>query len=379
MNCTVSGSSSLRVALMSDLLLLQRIGGVQRKLLETAAGLQRLGHQAAFFNPTAERLKDFDVAHVFDIGGGNERLVKGAQAQGLPTIVSPVIHPVSRSSVWRARLTDFVAAKVCGDVTQTSYRQMKHGLHSADRLIALTQREKATLVTAFDVDPAKVDIVPNGISPAFFAADPTLFLDTHPIKQPFVLCVGQINLRKNQIAIARAIARDGIPIVLIGACNRSEAPYLEQILGYENVTYLGPLHYNDPLLPSAYAAAGVFVLPSTSEVTPNGVFEALAAGTPVVVTRHHSMMLDVSGADLREIDPYDDADIRNQTLHFIENPGSREHRRSVVADMSWDAVAAQIAAVYSKVLRMRADAPAIELVTAPRAATAPRARSAGSR
>ena len=85
-------------------------------------------------------------------------------------------------------------------------------------------------------------------------------------------------------------------LVLVGQCLPAHQPYLRQVLAHAHVRHLGALAYDNSLLPSLYAGAAVFALVSQSEVMPLVVLEALAAGTPAVMTRHHGMSTD--GSDI---------------------------------------------------------------------------------
>ncbi|MBW2661988.1 MAG: glycosyltransferase family 4 protein [Deltaproteobacteria bacterium] len=340
-----------RIVVLSDLLFLQRLGGLQRKVLQTINGLNRLGLEASFFDPVKGRLQDFDLAHVFDAEGGNNKLVATLKDKGLPVVLSPVINPTWTQSIgWRARICDKLISRVCSSKVHTSYRQTKMALDDADRLIALTDLEKRTLVEAFLVPESKVDVVPNGIAKSFFSADPAIFRQKFGIPWDFVLCVASIGPHKNQLGIVKALRNEDVPIVLIGPHAKSNHAYLSEILQYKNVHYLGALPYDDPLLPSAYAAARVFVLPSFSEVTPNGVFESLAVGTPVVVTDRHSMRLAATAEDLREVNPHDLDQLRACTLHFMNTPGDPDKRKRIVAEYTWDSAVKKIVTVYEKAL-----------------------------
>jgi glycosyltransferase involved in cell wall biosynthesis len=115
------------------------------------------------------------------------------------------------------------------------------------------------------------------------------------------------------------------------------------------VIYLGSLAYDDPMLASAYAAAGVFCLPSLSEVMPLSVLEALAADTPAVMTRYHCMDMSVMKDIVREIDPNDQSAIRQAVCGVLANTVAPEACRASVAAFSWDSVAVDLATIYRRV------------------------------
>jgi len=128
---------------------------------------------------------------------------------------------------------------------------------------------------------------------------------------------------------------------------------LEKILAYPHVIYLGSLPYDDPLLASAYAAAGVFCLPSQSEVMPLSVLEALAAGTPVVMTKNHCMDVSPMPKPVREIEPNDQGAIRQAISSLLGKRSARETYRNSVSEFSWDRVAGDLAVIYQRLLSKR--------------------------
>jgi hypothetical protein len=131
--------------------------------------------------------------------------------------------------------------------------------------------------------------VPNGIPKRFFEATTARFTERFRIEPGSFSASPSIDAHMKQLGLARALGPGGRELVLIGPCEPEHRPYLDQLTALPRVRYQGPLAYGDPLLASAYAAAGVFCLASHSEVMPLCILESLAAGTPAVMTRNHGM------------------------------------------------------------------------------------------
>src|SRR5207245_1548094 len=102
----------------------------------------------------------------------------------------------------------------------------------------------------------------------------------------FVLFVGRVEPRKNVLGLIRAVARMGVPLVVVGAPPAGHERYAEQCrrAGLGFVRWLGAMEHDDPMLASAYAAARVFALPSWFETPGLAALEAALAGAAVVVT-----------------------------------------------------------------------------------------------
>ncbi|MNM57428.1 D-inositol-3-phosphate glycosyltransferase [compost metagenome] len=113
-----------------------------------------------------------------------------------------------------------------------------------------------------------------------------------------------------------------------------------------HVSWLGALDHADPLLASAYHAAAVAALPSQGEVFPLSVLEALAAGTPVVMTAHSALDLPDSAFALRKVRWDDGPAQRQAVLQLLALAPERLRVRALVERFTWERVAAQIADCY---------------------------------
>lgn len=332
-------------------MLFQRKGGLQVQVLETIRALQLLGVEAKLVNPNVESLANFDVIHVFSAINGNHRIVETARSLGRAVVLSPLIRPSwTRWTGRRAELLERIQGRLSRWQIQTSYHQICSALTNAHRIVALGETEKNSLEAAFRVHAQKVVVIPNGISEHFFDATPEKFVERYGIEEGFVLNVAAINSHKNQIAILQALKDYDYPIILIGECLKEDLDYLSELKRHPNIRYLGSLPHDDPALSAAYAAAGVFVLPSHDEVMPLAVMEALAAGTPVVMTNRHSMRIDGAAEVIQELDPMDIENIRKSVLGFLKNPPLAPLCKRTVEEYSWGNVAKMLLETYKQAL-----------------------------
>ena len=106
---------------------------------------------------------------------------------------------------------------------------------------------------------------------------------------PFLLCVGWIQQRKNQLLLAKAANAVKLPLVLIGPPLPGEKSYAAEVgeVMKQNAKYGGAwikgLAQTDPLLISAHRACRAFVLLSKAETQPLCVLQAMAAQRPVLL------------------------------------------------------------------------------------------------
>lgn len=347
----------MRVGILSYPMLFQRDGGLQIQVRETIAALNRVEPcggrrlQVELVDPNRHRLDDYALIHVFSAINGNHRIVESASEMGVPVILSPLLSPGwNRATGLRARVVDRLAGRLSAWNVQTSYAQTKRALQQSQLVIALGAAERDALVSGFLVDQRKIVVLPNGVSPQFFGADPGLFRRHSGIDGPFVLMAGAISPYKNQLGVAQALEGSALPLVLVGQAQRADHDYLQDLLGRPNVRWLGSLAHDDPLLASAFRAAAVLALPSQGEVQPLTVLEALAAGTPVVMTDQHALHLPASQFALREVRWDDGAALRQALLDLAGASPDRAAVAALVQAYTWPSVARQIAGHYFRVL-----------------------------
>jgi glycosyltransferase involved in cell wall biosynthesis len=347
----------MRIGILSYPMLFQREGGLQIQVRETISALNQLGFvdgrpvQAELVDTSRQRLAEFDLIHVFSAINGNYRVLEAATDMGVPVVLSPLLAPCwNRVAGFRARVVERLAARLTAWQVQTSYAQTKRALQLADRVIALGEPERKAIVDGFLADPAKIRIFPNGIGARFFDAGPETFRQRTGLAGPFVLSAGAISPYKNQLGLAAAMEGLELPLVLAGRVAREDQAYLRNVLQSPWVRWLGELDHGDPLLASAFRAASVVALPSQGEIFPLAVLEALAAGTPVVMTAESALELEGSSFALEKV-RWDDLPTQRAALRrFASAPPDRKAVRTLVEPYTWQRVANQIAGCYLELL-----------------------------
>jgi glycosyltransferase involved in cell wall biosynthesis len=314
----------MRVGLLSYPMLFQREGGLQVQLRATLAALRQLNVpdlQVELVDPNRERLDDYDVLHVFSAINGNYRIVELAAELDVPVVLSALVSPTwSKSGGACARLADRLTGRLTGWNVHTSYAQTKRALQMAPLVIALGTAERMAIVDAFRTQPEKIRVLPNGVDRRFFEADPAVFRYRTGIAGPFVLMAGAISPYKNQLALAQALAPLAVPVVLAGGAQPHHRDYLQQLLDLPHVQSLGQLV----------------------------VLEALAAGTPAVMTRDSALQLPHSGFALRQLRADDMPAWCEAIADFIAVPPARQAVRALVEHFTWQRVARQLVRCYGE-------------------------------
>ena len=241
----------------------------------------------------------------------------------------------------------------------------RHGAAYFRDALALTRDEAAKVIvpseaTARDceaagIEPARVRVVPHGVTSAPVAADTvTDFRRRHGLDRPYVLWVGTLEPRKNLPTLLAAYAelralRPELDLVLVGPQGWGEtADEVSRAvgeLGPDRVHRLGRVSQHD--LQAAYAGARAFCFPSVWEGFGLPVLEAQAHGTPVVTTRGTSME-EICGTSALVVDP---RDVSSLAEALDAATGARHEELSVAgrsnsARFTWAAAVAATTDVY---------------------------------
>ncbi len=228
-------------------------------------------------------------------------------------------------------------------------------LRRADRVIALTPREK-TLLESWGIPPDRIAVIPNGVDLSEFPppADRSprddgltaLFVGRcYPRQKGLeVLLQAMHRLRSSRRVRLRIVGEDWGGYAVVAALTAEL--HLE-----DRVTLVGRLDRSALL--REFAAADLFVLPSLFDSLPIAVLEAMAAGLPVVATRvggvpdvvedTHTGIL-VEPGDPTALAAALDALAADDGLRG--RLGAEAWRRS--ARYSWDAVIPKIKSVYEE-------------------------------
>jgi len=169
----------------------------------------------------------------------------------------------------------------------------------SDAIITVSEEEKKRILDFKFSDTAeKIIVAYHGVDSTFKPLedqDPVLLTN---IKQKFslpdrfILFVGRLNLRKNVDTLLRAVPLlqdKKIPLVIVGADEWKKSNHMAVIksLGIENrVIFTGAI-YQD--LDVIYSLATIFCFPSHAESFGLPPLEAMASGTPVVVSNTTSL------------------------------------------------------------------------------------------
>jgi glycosyltransferase involved in cell wall biosynthesis len=357
-------------------------GGPPRIAMSLAAATARLGHAVSLLSYAGPAVGGGDGVSIETLPapGRIERLTGRGARRALDRLV-PAFDGVHLHDVWtavsRAAMAAAVAARVPfvllpnGMLDPWSLRQKawKKRLVLAGGHRRLMDR--AAFIHLGNVDEergvrlagltAPAVIIPNGIDPgefdpppapgAFHAARPEL------AGRPYVLFLGRLHFKKglDHLSAAFAIIAAKYPdvqLVVAGPDDGAAKPFRSAVAAAglaDRVHLTGPIFSTARY--AALAGAAVFCLPSRQEGFSIAILEAMACGTPVVVS-DACHFPEVATAGAGEVVPLDPAAVAAGLDRVLSNPDraamGRAGRAMVLERYTWPIVAGQLVAAYGR-------------------------------
>ena len=204
-----------------------------------------------------------------------------------------------------------------------------HSCNIADRIIAVSEQTKRDLMELTDIDANKIDVVYQGCRPEFkIKATETQkqrLKEQYRLPDHFLLNVGAIEPRKNQLLILNALIAEKmeIPVVIAG----QKTDYLKDLQAFvahhglqRQVTLLPDFPAAE--LPTLYQCASIFVFPSLYEGFGIPVIEALESGLPVIAATG-SCLEESGGPSSVYVSPHDEHELAERIVQLLNDEARR--------------------------------------------------------
>ncbi|MHC8389343.1 glycosyltransferase family 4 protein [Pseudomonas sp. MDT2-39-1] len=243
-------------------------------------------------------------------------------------------------------------------------RRLADGVQRA-RLILTDSQYIADEAQAYFALPAERFVVaPLGVAARFHPREPEAIdavLKAHGVEaREYFLCVGTLEPRKNLTLALRAHARlpeavrQRFPLLIAGMAGWQGEQFSDELraaLATGDVCLLGYLP--DEALAQLLAGARALIFPSLYEGFGLPVLEAMASGTPVILTQH-SAMPEVAGAAGNYVTPDDPHTLRDAMSRLIDDPlhwqACREAGLQQAKLFSWERCAKVTARAYRQAM-----------------------------
>lgn len=226
-------------------------------------------------------------------------------------------------------------------------QQERLGIEQADKIITVSNLMREQLIQRYGADPDKIRVIYNAISPSKFRKS-----KRKRNKEKIVLFLGRLTHQKGPEffldAAKKVLEHANAKFVVAGSgymlpelINRAISLDIQ-----DSVLFTGRI--SDEEVREAYANADVFVLPSVSEPFGITALEAMASGTPVIISK--TCGVGEVASHVLKVDFWDVNELANKILALLSyqclwdcmsKAGSDE-----VESFSWDDVAAETISVY---------------------------------
>ncbi|NQT96044.1 MAG: glycosyltransferase [Candidatus Omnitrophica bacterium] len=333
----------------------QSPGGGEILLLKTKEVLESKGISVKLFNQWDDSLKEFDILHVFGSVKECLGLMQTAKALGVKIVLSPVFWSTLQRALHeyggiykKSKMALQHIVKVICPVMPSARRKM-HLL--ADILVPNSNEEAKQISRLFQIDRKKMRIVYLGVDERFAHAEKNEFVNKYGLED-FILSVGRIEPRKNQLNLIKAVKGLDKKLVLIGDPVSGYEEYYKKCkeAAGDNVVFIGHIDHNSNFLSSAYAACSVFALQGWFETPGLAALEAGLAGARLAVTQ---------GGSTREyfkdyveyLDPANPQSIREAIDKALERPKNIVLKEYIMENFLWHHVAEENIKVYKEILR----------------------------
>ena len=309
----------------------ESIGGTETQTHFTMDALKKLGHEVTYIKHVYD-LDKVDIFHVFN--SCKEAYLNYCKRRKKPIVLSTIYWNPYELFQYEQNL--FGLIQDVNTQVENHKRNLRTVLPYVNMLLPNSYTEYGIFLSDFNCPKIPYRIVPNGID------KPNLNWEWRPPVRDYILCVGRIEVRKNQLQLINATPKD-IPLVFIGnsgitnryitmcmeAGERRGNTYFYDAVPHKELwdwlwrckVYCQPSWYETPGLVSLMAASINKSLLLTNRGSCTEVFEAIFS-TPCSV-EHLSQQVDYT---------YTKEPISNTDVHY------------------WDEVADLTQSIYQQVI-----------------------------
>jgi len=239
-------------------------------------------------------------------------------------------------------------------VNQMIYDIERKGMHTADRIIAVSNFTRDIIINRYGISSEKVEVVHNG---AERNGSNTLTANTVSKDEKLVLFLGRITMQKGPEYFLQAAKKvleviDDVKFVMAGSGDMMQrAVEMAAELGIgSKVLFTGFLRGDD--VQKIYKMADLFVMPSVSEPFGLVPLEALHNDVPVIISKQSGVSEVLTHA--LKVDFWDIDDIANKIIAVLKYPPLRvtlqNHGNFEVRKLRWEDSATKCAKIYEQTL-----------------------------
>lgn len=306
----------------------------------------------------------FGVSHEVKKNLEGERTVVHAQGEeggavpfwrtfgyGFPFVVTPR-YPDFPKALGDPHVT--WQKKLLSAVTDPKYPMLGFAMKCADCVCPTSRHSLDRIARDFGVSRDRLQVVHNGVDPAFMSVDRAGDAHTGPL-----VFFGRLEKTKGTrelMAVIRKLGNRCPEVLIIG--RGEEAEFIDETIskqGLENRVKRIAWMPSDELA-RILARASLVVLPSHEESFGNAMAETMAVGAPLISTTAGSIPEIVTNEETGILVPPGDLEALEEAISYLQgNPDKARAmgdmgREAARQRFSWDGAAAEYEAIYSRLL-----------------------------
>lgn len=307
-------------------------------------------------------------SHYWDAGWTGQRIAEELQ----------IIHVHTPHSLgwWKRAEMEESEGEIEGDYRfDERIRKEYRVYHSCDHIIATTTQQKEILVKRYDIPERHVSVIPPGIDENRYYPLPRgeieRIREKHNLREKDVLLLGRLAENKGYDLFIQClpILQESVPdIRAVLALGTEDSPQdqefvsnLKNLAADIGVVDLIEWRYYipDEDLADYYRGAGAFVLPSRYEPFGMTAVEAMACGTPTIITRNGALHENLRfGSHALFADPENPTELAVMVSLPFRHPNlnqelSREGARIARRRFGWTGIAQTTLDIFSSVQQLR--------------------------
>lgn len=235
----------------------------------------------------------------------------------------------------------------------------RRSLKKAKKIITVSETVKKDIIKHFNIIPSKIKVIPLGVDIVFQRNINKDVKKKYSLPDKYILFVGNLEAKKNLHRLVEAfrILKESTSfdhqLVLVGKKGWGVGNLQKSVgqLGLQKeVVFLGYAPKED--LPTIYSMADLFVFPSIYEGFGIPPLEAMACGTPVLVSKQGASP-EICGDACFQVDPYSVEDILRGIKELLFNEDLRleliEKGKTHINQYSWKRTAIETLKIYEEV------------------------------
>jgi len=344
---------------------LKNSGGDTIQLLKTKEYLEKLNVKIDIINDEYYLSNNYDIIHIFNCIPiyHVERFIK--RNVGRKIVISPIYWDLTeykekvlnKISV-RRKFLNYISSKkniffvklrnnIDKFIKNDFENRLQFCLSRADIILPNSYTEKEYFDKKYNLN-GKTYVIPNGIDINIKPENYEKLQSQYNLPDKYVLSVGRIEYRKNQLMLLQCAEKFSLNVVLVGSINQKEKKYYQKIKKY-NFIHIPYLNQNE--LFSLYNNSMMHVLPSWFETPGLATLEAAYNGTQIITT-DRGCTKEYFGDLAFYCSPDNISSLEIAINELLEKPKDiTKLREKIINNYTWDIVARKTLEAYNIALK----------------------------